>query len=124
MRPIYKIIIIFTLLALVAGAFMLFYCESVKFKIANNSGHTIDSLTLSNGTDSYRKYNIAPGEVIEDKLVFSGTVKSDGHYYVESYNKGQKQATGFGYFTNGSPTGKILVEITRDSIIAYEVANY
>lgn len=124
MRPIYRIIIIIIVLLVAAAICIYFEARRVApFKIVNNSGVTIDTLIVTNGTDRYTEYEVKQGDTVHDKLVFSSEAVHEGLFTIKTYKNGIEKNKSFWGF-KGKPKGEIYGEITKDSIYAHCGSDY
>lgn len=95
--------------------------NSAKFEVFNQSNVSVDSVTISNGTDLLKLKEIRPGQSQIRILKFSTDTNGDGNYQAQVWIKKTYLRSKFGYYNNGIPNGsKYDVSIKKDTIIVNE----
>jgi hypothetical protein len=89
-----------------------------NFEITNSTQEKIDSLKISTGTKTIIYISLNPNETKEYKCDLSQMAKVDGDYELSYKINSVKRIKRFGYFTNGSPTGKLVkINIQNDTVL-------
>ena len=97
----------------------------VDFKIKNNSGQIIDSISISNGYSSIKISNLEKDSSCSSYLDFNKNskkmTKGDGSYILSVYKDTVKKEMGFGYFSNGAPLSTYYeINMEKDTILVTE----
>ncbi|TYB78799.1 hypothetical protein [Bizionia myxarmorum] len=95
----------------------------VDFEIQNNTNTQIDSLTITNGFNTVKIFDLKPQEIYKTFLDFKEyNPKQDGSFGVHVYSENSVRAELFGYYSNGIPlTKSYKLEIKKDTILVKSV---
>lgn len=110
-------------LILVFSLLMLISCQNenkAKFEISNNSGNTIDSISIKSFDHNLNTHylKLKHGESQTYFLDMKDIPQVDGDYLLSFRINNKVQKRRFGYFTNGSPLEQLTkIEIRKDTVI-------
>ena len=94
--------------------------DSPMFILYNKSNNNLDSVVIGVSKNNPSiLLNIKREEKANGKILFDNTIKGDGDYFIEIYNKNRlMRKKRFGYYTNGQPLNSTFkLTVLKDSIL-------